>query len=227
MLAQLPLFFKTTRLKMRKILALSIFFFVLILEASTNGDVSQPSQEYFIECHKKLENHENLMKELDMESHRQRKELIESCEPVIKCLEITGNAENYHGKKPSFDKVMAIDSYCLWAKFIESSPCYKKMKTSDSECLKSWRSRLPKEIREDRLARKKACFNYFGEDACVEQELIELCGKDQWVEFRDLFSDLSGLVWKDCKWSTISFGLVTAAVERSKKSQKADSTDNF
>ncbi|CAL2043032.1 unnamed protein product [Caenorhabditis brenneri] len=86
---------------------------------------------------------------------------------------------------------------------------------SDSDCSKSWMLKLPKEILRNELAREKACKNYFGKDACMEKEVTELCGEKLWLEFRDLLTDLSVIVFKDCREEEILVGLVKAAVSSS------------
>uniref|UniRef100_A0A1I7V2B4 DUF19 domain-containing protein n=1 Tax=Caenorhabditis tropicalis TaxID=1561998 RepID=A0A1I7V2B4_9PELO len=97
-----------------------------------------------------------------------------SCDSLQNCyssLECRKNDPNV------MDLQRKVNTYCDSMLYISTDfvECNKKLDQKRSQC---WSTYFP--------APDRSCSNVFGQEDCVKREIIETCGQQDWIGFRDV-----------------------------------------
>lgn len=198
-----------------------MFLFELFLFALSIKIVTSDSKSYencydydaVDSCFQQYEQLKDDITQLEVNDKKARRHVKKSCGPVLKCLSLITHCDMF-GDPEIEPLIEYLQVNCDLVTFLDDSPCYAKLKKSKSECFHTWNAHLSNNQLKDQFSRKMACWNYFGKNACMEKDVTEICGKKEWVAFRDLFTFLVSNIWRECDAADVITGLVTTLTGR-------------
>uniref|UniRef100_A0A1I7V298 DUF19 domain-containing protein n=1 Tax=Caenorhabditis tropicalis TaxID=1561998 RepID=A0A1I7V298_9PELO len=127
-------------------------------------------------------------------------EFKKTCGPLESCLSSLAHCDIFGDNKTGFI-LDVTKTYCGLVLHVSESSCYDKLE--ESTCFKEWDGVIANQEDLDEREKKEACKNYFGKDGCLREEITRLCGRDKWIEYRDLMIKMNDLLFKHCDLRTI------------------------